>query len=290
MQDNLINPQAVDQIIQSMFGSYEKFVLSLIERRKALEQEKRELLQKLERIRKEETLIKKTLTGFHGTKIGRQYYNSKTNSLVDKKPFLFSSRAKTSVSSELKDAITGNAEVGRQKSLLEKRLSYLEEEESLLDKTEKAFHAKKLGSQYFDSDTRALVNKKPAYLSDKDDKTLPLGAIGELLAFKKDEYNQMAGKKLISEDLLYSKPQQRERISLQLSPAKIYQEEAVSLLQKDYLPDVSTSELEKSLISVHFDDKTNDAFKQGVSTEDFVASIAKEAGLQKISNSQGFKF
>lgn len=290
MQDNLINPQAVDKIIQSMFGSYEKFVLSLIERRKALEQEKREILQKLERIKKEETLIQKTLTGFHGTKIGRQYYNSKTNSLVEKKPFSISVNRQIPIKSELKDTMAEGTEVKRQKSLLEERLSFLNKEEALLKNAEKSFHGKKLGAQYFDSQNSNLVDQKPSQTSEADSANVPMAAIGELLSFKKDEYNQQAGKNLISDEVLYSPESVQKKISLQPSPAKVYQEEAITMLQKNYMPDVSIEELEKSLSSVNFDEKTLAAFKKGTFTEDFVSSIAQEAGLQKISNNQGFKF
>ena len=86
MQEAIIDPKTVDTFVQTVFGSYEKFILSLIKRRQELAEEKRQLTQKLTRITKEENLIKDILTGYHGKKIDGQYYDSTTNSFSENKP------------------------------------------------------------------------------------------------------------------------------------------------------------------------------------------------------------
>lgn len=86
MQEAIIDPKTVDTFVQTIFGSYEKFILSLIKRRQVLAEEKRQLTQKLAKITKEENLIKDILTGYHGKKIDGQYYDSTTNSFSETKP------------------------------------------------------------------------------------------------------------------------------------------------------------------------------------------------------------
>ena len=86
MQEAIIDPKTVDTFVQTVFGSYEKFILSLIKRRQELAEEKRQLTQKLVKITKEENLIKDILTGYHGKKIDGQYYDATTNSFSENKP------------------------------------------------------------------------------------------------------------------------------------------------------------------------------------------------------------
>ena len=86
MQEAIIDPKTVDTFVQTVFGSYEKFILSLIKRRQELAEEKRQLTQKLAKVTKEENLIKDILTGYHGKKIDGQYYDSIANTLSETKP------------------------------------------------------------------------------------------------------------------------------------------------------------------------------------------------------------
>ena len=86
MQEAIIDPKTVDTFIQTIFGSYEKFVLNLIKRRQELADQKQKLSKQLERISKEENLIKDILTGYHGKKVDGLYYDYSSNSLTENKP------------------------------------------------------------------------------------------------------------------------------------------------------------------------------------------------------------
>lgn len=290
MQDNLINSQEVDKIINTLFGTYEKFVLSLIERRKELEEEKNKLQQRLEKIRKEETLVKNTLTGFHGSKIGSQYYNAKTNALVDKKPLTFSLRKSPQNSPAFKNARAQEAELSLEKSNVANRISYISEEQALIENVLKAFHGKVFDGKYYDGFSHDLTSHKPEKVPGLGLKAAPLASIGELLSFKQSEYNTMAGKTLISDERLYSPSQKNDWISLQPTPLKSYQNEALSLLQKEYLPHLSIEEIQKEVSFKDFDDKTITAFKEGTAIGSFVKAIAEEYKLEKAENSKGMKY
>lgn len=290
MQDNLINPQAVDQVVHSLFGSYEKFVLSLIERRKELEAEKQKLTDKLDRIKKEETLIKKTLTGYNGTKIGNQYYNARSNSLVDKKPLTFTRNPKPQRSASLKQCMTENVETCRQKNLFSDRLSYVNEEQALVDNLLRAFHGKRIDTQFYDSQQNTLGSIKPDNIPGFGSKASPMDAIGELLSFKQGDYNQLAGKELISDKLLYSKPEVNSQISLQEHPLKAYQNEILEILHSDYLPDMTKEKIQTDVINQDiFSEKTTEGFKTNLSPMSIVTSIAKETQLTKVPKSKGIR-
>lgn len=86
MQEAIIDAKTVDTFVQTVFGSYEKFVLSLIKRRQELTEQKQKLAKQLHRISKEESLIKDILTGYHGKKVDGLYYDYTSNSLAEAKP------------------------------------------------------------------------------------------------------------------------------------------------------------------------------------------------------------
>ena len=84
MQDNLINSQPVDKVIHSLFGTYEKFIISLIQRRQELEKQRSHLSKNLKE--NEHSLIKQVLSSFHGMKVGKQFYDGQSESLKNSKP------------------------------------------------------------------------------------------------------------------------------------------------------------------------------------------------------------
>lgn len=86
MQETIIEPHTINNVIQEAFGSYEKFVMSLIDKRAELENEKLKLTDRLKKVSREQNLIKDVLIGFHGKKINGQYYDAISNKLNDKKP------------------------------------------------------------------------------------------------------------------------------------------------------------------------------------------------------------
>lgn len=250
MQDNLINQQTVDKVINSAFGSYEKFILSLIARKKELEKEKQRLLKRLKEIEKEESLIKNVLTGFQ--------------------------KPKEHVPSESQEKIG-----------ISDKLTKLEEEKVLLDRALRSFHGKKINGQYYDASNNSLSELKPTKLNSTEGNASK--AIADLLIYKKNDYNLLAGKELINNSNLYSQASLKPSVSLQENPLQTYQNEVLQGIQKAYVPSSSLQELKASLPVDKFDRKVTSAFKGKVEVEDFVISFAKEVGLKKVQVKQGLR-
>lgn len=199
-QDNLINPQSVNEVIQTLFGSYEKFVMGLIERRKELEDEKLRLTTRLKEIEKEEGLIKSVLTG---------------------------SPLKKGSNSQL-----ANSE--KSPDLIKEKLCRLQKEEELIKKVLIGFHGKKINGQFFNAENNSLENSKPQK-SEMGGHTSSFQAIGHLLAFKKEEYNKEAGNEIINDENLFSAPVFKPENSIEPNPQAEYKNQIFSLLKQEYL-------------------------------------------------------
>ena len=309
MQDNLINPQAVNEVINTVFGSYEKFVLCLIERRKELEKEKHQLLERLEKINKEQTLIKNTLTGFHGTKIGSQYYNANKNELVDKKPLRLSLSKTQKVNASkpvrfslfkkqkndsltLKSAMTKSKDLPLRQKELTSRQTKVDNEIALIENILKAFHGRKIEGQYYNSADNSLNSEKPLALPSIGSKALPMDSIGKLFSFKKDEYNQITGTEIINESRLYSKQEMTANSSLSLGSLENYRSEILDALHKDYLhTEFATVDDVRNMAvdELNFNAKTAQAHSEGVSADSFTTHLVKEAALEKVEPLKGVK-
>jgi hypothetical protein len=158
MQESLINPQAVDAAVLAIFGSYEKFILNLIQRRKELEVEKLKLTDGLNRIKREEGMVKKVLTGFHGKKINGLYYDSDKNELVNHKPKAQANPDKRGAINALGELLSFNKGV------------YNEKEEVV---NHKLFHSKLKAPGSHSIQNRAAADYKHEVLSFIEDNYLP---------------------------------------------------------------------------------------------------------------------
>lgn len=198
-QDNLINPQSVNEVIQTLFGSYEKFVLNMINRRKELEDEKVRLTERLKEIEKEEGFIKSVLTGAANKK--------KTQ---------------------------GVSPENKQQSIKDK-INTVQKEEDLIKKVLIGFHGNKINGKFFNAKSNSLDSQKPQKLN-VGNQASSFKAIADFLSFKKDEFNKGAGQELIKENNLYSEPAYRAENSLLGDPQTNYKNKVVSILKNEYLP------------------------------------------------------
>lgn len=243
-QDNLINPQSVNEVIQTLFGSYEKFVMNMIERQRELVEEKLQLTQRLKEIEKEEGFIKSVLTGTPKKK-NQEHYSTHSDQGIKNK------------------------------------LLKVQKEEELIKKTLNGFHGKKINGSFFDADNNSFVSTKPKK-SDMPEQS-SFQAIGELLAFKQEDYNKQAGESIINQDKLYTKPSFQPENSLLAIPDKSYRNEVISTLKNEYLSE--------SLDLQTIDNKElHKARKNGIPTHDFVTDLAKKLNLKKIQQKQGMRF
>ena len=115
MQENLINPQAVEASVKSLFGSYEKFVMHLIKRRQELEREKLRLNQRLKGLNKEVNLINKVLTGFHGKKLNGLYYDFDSNGFSEQKPSIIPGKENINLSESIAELLDLNKKLSQEK-------------------------------------------------------------------------------------------------------------------------------------------------------------------------------
>ena len=243
-QDNLINPQSVNEVIQTLFGSYERFVMDLIKRRKELDDEKDRLTKRLKEIEKEEGLIKSVLTGAPLKKVP--------------------------------DSKLSNSE--KSQDLIKDKLYRLQKEEELIKKVLIGFHGKKINGQFFNAENNSLEKAKPQK-SEMGGQASSFQAIGNLLAFKKEEYNKEAGKEIINNEKLFSAPVFKPENSIEVTPQAQYSNQVFSLLKQEYL--LSNEDLQ------NIDKKkVNESFNSGVSARDFVDNIAQEIKLEKVQNKQ----
>jgi hypothetical protein len=98
--DQVVDPNQVHKVIQTLFKSYEEFIKKLHKRKMDLMKERFEIEQKLKlnaeekirleqrlaKIKAEESAIDKMLSMFHGKKVDGKYLDANTNTFVDKKP------------------------------------------------------------------------------------------------------------------------------------------------------------------------------------------------------------
>ena len=218
MQDNLVNPQSINDVIQTVYGSYEQFVTNMIQRRKELEIEKTELLKRLKEIEKEESLIKSILTG-----------KRSENKLTEP------------------STLQGPNSTG-----LLNRLEQINKEDELIKKALTGFHGNRIAGQYFDAESFSLVQDKPQKLQNlKSDSSSQ--DIADYLILKKDEINHKSGKVLIDEKKLFSSHKFESENSLSPSPLTSYKQQICNLLKSDYLnEDFKTQELNEEIVKEKF--------------------------------------
>ena len=257
MQDNLINPQTVDNVIRTVFGSYEKFILSLIQRRKEIAKERELLEAKLAKLNKEDNLIKKVLTGYPSPKTDKP-------SLED-------------------DLVQQTEDVKAQ-------IKELDKEDKLMEEVLKDFHQMKVGEQYYDAESQSLSDSKPQHAREKTSEQESMKNIADLMLLKKDEYNQEAGKKVIDETTFISDAlKEKSQISLHDSPIKAYENKIIEQIKTDYLPSSSSDQVREILRSHQFDSKIERAFKDNIESKFFVKAFAQEAKLDQIRLGRGVR-
>ena len=210
MQEAIIDPKTVDTFVQTVFGSYEKFILSLIKRRQELAEQKQKLSKQLDRISKEENLIKDILTGYHGKKVDGQYYDYTSNSLAETKP-------------------------------------------------------------------KNLPNQKP--------KESMLDLLGQYYELNKAQYGNVVEEELRKMSPSEAETQVFDAVSLRTAVQNDYQENAVQLIQKDYLPHSSNKDIAASIDQ----ESMNKSFDQGLSPQQFVSNYAQKHNLVKTATTQTVK-
>lgn len=285
MQDNLINQETLNTIIQTLFGSYEKFAMSLIEKRRQNEQEKRNLQSKLEKAKIDKEANDKALESFHGRRIGRKYYSSHTNTLVDRKPLTFSSFQQEKPSGSLKSYLEKDTELNRIKNLYSERIDYLLEEKVVMDNVLGHYHGKKIDGEYYDSVTNSLCGEKPERFID-DTAGDQINDFAEYLSLKKEELNRLAGRELIVEEELFSASESTGE-NLQEISFRSYKDQVFHLIQRDYIPAESKGKVKSVFNENSFKNKLRSAFDEGLSADSFVDKLAAESLWKKVVRKGG---
>ena len=218
MEDNLVNPQSINEVIQTFYGSYELFVTNMIQRRKELEIEKAGLMKRLKEIDKEESLIKNVLSGSRSLK-------------TDLQPGSGQASSSTGISN---------------------RLNEINKEDELIKKVLSGFHGNKIGGKYFNAESFSLVSEKPQKLAGRNADSSSQD-IAEYFLYKKDEINRSHGKQLISQEKLFSAPSFKSEDALSLNPLDSYRQEISARLKNDYLnEDFKPQQLNEALIREKF--------------------------------------
>jgi|SaaInlStandDraft_1057018.scaffolds.fasta_scaffold37765_2 hypothetical protein len=99
-EDQVIDPNQIHKSIKTVFGTYEKFIVQLHKRKqenykeqlkviddlKKNKEERITLENKLAKLQREDSLMRKILSDFHGKKVDGKYLDASNNTLVDSRP------------------------------------------------------------------------------------------------------------------------------------------------------------------------------------------------------------